>query len=72
MERWIWFLPCPRVVPTEVSDLQPKLSHPSWLCWNSYLEGEAAAGFGSSQEDPGLVFLSPLALEKQKKNKITN
>lgn len=49
-----------------------KTSMKSWLCCATYLEGDTAVAFGSFQEDPTLVFLSPLVLgRKQRKKKVT-
>lgn len=46
--------------------IQPqKTSKTSWLCCNTYLEGDIAVVFGSFQEDPAVVFLSPLVLTKK-------
>lgn len=42
------------------------------LCCATYPEGDTAVAFGSLQEDPTLVFLSPLVLgRKQRKKKVT-
>lgn len=65
MAGWVWILP----VPTGVCDRHPNCA-PILAVLNPHLQGEAAAALASSQEGPGLVFFSPLALTKENNNKI--
>lgn len=47
---------------------QQQMSKAHRPCSNTHLVGDAAVVFGSFQEDPAVVFLSPLVLIKQQQN----